>query len=268
MDIRLLAQRAKYSETQIPLDLHFHDSYELLYVRDGMSKLSIGNREYILQRGSLAFISCQEDHSITILSSDYQRYYVLIFNDKLDIVTGNPRLSSVFRNRPNSFSHVFDMRDYADEIDSRFASIIYEFEHPQKYSDDLLCLYIREILIYSYRVNPNGFYIINDPIYSEIYRIQKYIENHYKSDIKISEIASDNFISIHYLSKCFKKQTGLSPKQYLTNTRLAHAKHLLTHTQLSVKDVAIQSGFTDVNNFIRTFRENTGITPHKYRTSI
>lgn len=48
-------------------------------------------------------------------------------------------------------------------------------------------------------------------------------------------------------------------------TRLSCAKELLTHTNQSVGEVAFHSGFSDVNNFIRTFRRETGMTPLRYR---
>ena len=48
-------------------------------------------------------------------------------------------------------------------------------------------------------------------------------------------------------------------------TRLACAKDLLVHTALPISEVAFRAGFSDVNNFIRTFRRETGMTPLRYR---
>ena len=47
--------------------------------------------------------------------------------------------------------------------------------------------------------------------------------------------------------------------------RISRAKELLTETDLPVAEAAYRSGFSDVNNFIRTFKRDTGLTPLRYR---
>ena len=54
-------------------------------------------------------------------------------------------------------------------------------------------------------------------------------------------------------------------KQYVLDRKMARAKHLLTTTELSVTDVAEQTGFADYNNFIQRFKKVTGHTPLQYR---
>lgn len=268
MDIRHLLRDCKYADDQLPLDQHFHDDYELIYIRNGMSSIAIGDKTYRLCRGSLVFISRLEDHSITILSGNYERYYVIMRSDKLDTIIDDPRLCSVFRNRPASFSHVVDASAYAEQIDLCFSGIVSEFDAPQEYAPMLLNAYLRQILICAYRAGASDFSFANNSLYDEIYNIQKYIETNYMNDIKIGDIASDNFISLHYLSRCFKQQTGCSPKQYLINTRLAHAKFLLVGSCASISSIAAECGFSDVNNFIRTFREHFGVTPYKFKKGV
>ena len=256
-----------YSDLNKSLDLHFHADFELLYVKEGKSLIYINDESYEMQRGSIAFIGRLEEHAVTVLSNDYQRYFTVLNAGQLEPLLADPKLTSVFRNRSKSFVPVACLSPYATELDWLFEKMLLEFNGQEMYAEYLISAYIKQILIYAYRCIPEVFGFAHKEIYTIVYKIQKYIESNYMYDIKITDIAEEYFISIHYLSRCFRVVTGRSPKQYLTNTRIAHAKSLLVHTTMPVKDIAFKCGFNDINNFIRSFKEFTGSSPHKYRSA-
>ena len=70
-----------------------------------------------------------------------------------------------------------------------------------------------------------------------------------------------------YLSSLFKKFTGRTLKNYLTEQRINAAKQLLASGNESVKQVAYKVGFTDEYYFMRVFKAETGMTPKNYRKS-
>ena len=92
-----------------------------------------------------------------------------------------------------------------------------------------------------------------------------YINSHYGENLTLDDVAGFSGFSRYYFSRSFKKQTGFSFKDYLCEKRLQVASELLSGTNLSMRDVAIQSGFGSVATFNRVFRENKGCTPTKYR---
>ena len=261
MSTDLLLQAASFSNQPILQKNHFHNSYELIFVRKGSIRLTVEQKQYIMTPGSLAVISCLENHSTEILSEEYERYFVLIFSNRLDSVVPDGTLSSIFRNRPSSFCHMIDMSNHFQEIDNCFRKIVQEYNNPNEYSRLLLSAYLIEVLVDVFRTHPSVF----GKIQQEILRMQIFIEQNYSKDIRISDLATEYFISPQHLSRCFKMQTGFSPKQYLTNTRLKNAKDILLHSDISVQDVAFQCGFSDVNNFIRVFKRQNGLTPYKFR---
>ena len=265
MSIRLLLQAATYADQPIRQKYHFHNSYELIFIRKGAIRLTVEQKQYIMSAGSRAIISCLENHSTEILSKEYERYYILIYSNRLDAVVSDAALSSIFRNRPFAFNHVVDMTASFDAIDRCFRAIIDEYNQPKDYSRLLLTSYLNEILVHVFRTVPSDFASVSGNALQEIYRIQIYIEHNFSSEIRISDLANENYISPQYLSRCFKSQTGFSPKQYLTNIRLKNAKDRLLHTTLSVHEISFQCGFSDVNNFIRVFKKHTGMTPYKFR---
>ena len=99
-------------------------------------------------------------------------------------------------------------------------------------------------------------------------RVQKamlYIQNNFRNDIRLAEIAAAADTSPTYLSGIFAKESGASLKEYISNVRYEYAKKLLEYSDMSVTDICFESGFCDYANFERRFKERFKISPSKYR---
>ena len=68
----------------------------------------------------------------------------------------------------------------------------------------------------------------------------------------------------HFL-RLFTKVTGVTPHQYLVRTRLRRAARLLSREDLPITEVALDWGFADLSNFVRTFKRVAGMSPGKFR---
>lgn len=93
----------------------------------------------------------------------------------------------------------------------------------------------------------------------------RYMEDHVTENITLDEVASYINLSKFYFTRYFKKHMGMTPHQYFANMRVQHAKRILVTTHESVETVAEQCGFDNVSNFIRTFKQRTGMTPTAFR---
>ena len=71
--------------------------------------------------------------------------------------------------------------------------------------------------------------------------------------------------SYEHISRVFQRIYGISPQQYLTQTRLTQAKRLLQHSNLRVRQIAFRVGYQSASYFCRLFRTNTGMSPGTYR---
>jgi len=58
---------------------------------------------------------------------------------------------------------------------------------------------------------------------------------------------------------------GVTPHQYLVRSRLKRAAKLLAQEEIPVTDVALDVGFADLSNFVRTFRRAAGVSPRGFR---
>ena len=94
---------------------------------------------------------------------------------------------------------------------------------------------------------------------------QLYIDEHYKEQIKLQDVAEYVGFTQSYLSSMFKRQVGKSLVEYLTHIRIQKAKQLLIGGEWNIADVAEEVGFLDVKYFIKRFKKITGLTPSEYR---
>lgn len=253
-----------HSSEITPYTKHFHMLYEIIYVVSGIIRINIDKKSYIVDRNHLIFLSNLEEHSTEILSANYERYFLILTPARLEQLIQDSLLMAIFKSHPESFIHVFRAPDYTETIMKRMK---HEYGINDTYSDELIAACIKEILVHLYRDDRERFPISSKNIKPEIYQIQQYIDQNFRSDIRISDLADSHYISPYYLSHSFKVLTGYSPKHYLLLTRLSYAKVLLAETFSSIEDIAIQAGFYDANSFIRSFKNEFEITPNQYRRS-
>ena len=92
-----------------------------------------------------------------------------------------------------------------------------------------------------------------------------YVSKHYREKIMLADIANGVGLSENYLSKLFAKATGMRLQDYIAKHRVNRSAGLLSHTEMSITDIAIYVGFPSQSYFGRVFKKYMGITPLKYR---
>lgn len=93
-----------------------------------------------------------------------------------------------------------------------------------------------------------------------------YISENFTDNLTITAVAKHVNVTPQYLDRLFQKIINLSPKEYLLQIRINHAKKLLvSQKHLRVVAVANESGFRDAAYFSRVFKRKTGVTPLNFR---
>lgn len=91
------------------------------------------------------------------------------------------------------------------------------------------------------------------------------VHRNYDQDLTLEQCADKLHYNANYLSSVFKKETGLTFREYLAQYRLQTAKKWLTETSMTIKEIAEKLRYNNPQNFIRSFRKNEGMTPGQYR---
>ncbi len=92
-----------------------------------------------------------------------------------------------------------------------------------------------------------------------------YIYNNLHKRILISDLAKFTGLNESYLSRLFKKETGLTVTQYVQNEKLNAARNMLTFSDYHPSQIASLLAFSNQSYFIKVFSEKNGVTPKKYR---
>jgi AraC family transcriptional regulator len=92
-----------------------------------------------------------------------------------------------------------------------------------------------------------------------------WLDTHAANDIDLAMQAERVGLSAWHYLRLFAAVLGVTPHQYLVRCRLRHAARLLAHDDRCVTDVALDVGFADLSNFVRSFRRAAGVSPRAFR---
>lgn len=91
------------------------------------------------------------------------------------------------------------------------------------------------------------------------------IDTDLSADLSLKSLSGILSVNASHLSSLFKKEVGVSLTAYVNNKRIRHAQKLLLITDIPIKDIAQQCGFSDIHYFSRLFKQIAGMTPKVYR---
>jgi AraC-like DNA-binding protein len=147
-------------------------------------------------------------------------------------------------------------------INDNFVKIKNVLTESEKNQEFLVDLYAQE-LVYNLIQMKGTNQVLNLEYNNPIYKAVRYMHQNCTLPISIKQIASDLNMSEANFCQCFKKITGIAPKEYLTNLKLSKAKDMIKNT--NVTEVAFNLGYENISHFISLFKSKYGITPKQYK---
>ena len=93
----------------------------------------------------------------------------------------------------------------------------------------------------------------------------QYINKNYKEKLSLKDIEANLHVNSSYFSTLFKQEMGITFTDYLNSLKIEHACQLLEHSNLSIIDVSLSTGFDDQSYFTKVFKKAKGLTPKAYR---
>lgn len=253
------------------IGLHRHEFYELVYIDQGVSLHSYEKQTQILTTGDLFLILPGEVHSY--ISTNQTGLYNCLFKaeafagaetdisalDELSWMLkspGNRRVERLHADMAQRQQIVLLLEQIAWEKNS----------HPVGWRLKCKTLLLELLIIYARLLgNCRQESKETGANFRQILKAVAYIEQHYKREITVEEIARAAGLSAGYLSRKFKHFLGASPSEYARSFRIAKATELLRDEQKSIAMISRELGFADIALFSRQFRQITGISPTGFR---
>ena len=245
---------------------HFHYQSELLFCTGGTAEFVVAGINYTMTPGTILFISNLENHFIYSHNDAFERYAFRFSSTAAELMR-NPVLLSLFRQRPECFSHQYQCGEKELlRYQKLFRTMEKEYSVKKPCWSQVLISTFLILLSGIYRNKPDAFPASRHPEGQMlIFRVQSYLESHLSEDLSLDAIASRFYVDKFHLSHQFTRFTGYSFKQYITSARLSKAKDLLLHSGEEVQQIAEMVGYHSATHFIRVFKESEGLSPLQYR---
>ena len=257
--------RIWYSDIPWRFEAHDHSAVEILLTLEGSVTYNVGDQVYEIRKGEVLIIPPDTVHSLTM--GEGSSRYLFLFEPDAIMSMRDIKSLAVYFNKP---FHLCDGSDTQIRIRDLLLKTMEAYEAREMLWNTVCHSYILRIYTvlgqrYLNGVRTKSADTLRNMDPEVINAVMTYINNHYRESLTLEHVAAFAGFSRCYFSRYFKQQTGYSFKNYLCQKRLQVAADLLIRTDISMRDVAMESGFGSAATFNRVFRENKGCTPTQYR---
>ena len=255
---------------QNPIDaLHYHSCAEIGICLCGSGETYVDDRIYRFQAGDLQFIPAGVPH-LSAASPEVETRWDWISLEPLRILgeAGFQNLQTLREMTENGFAGAFHPEEHP-----RLTEVLYGIRdlvlREEPYAGEALIFLAGQLLVECARIGK----IDGDSKREYAGKLKpaiRYIrENYpYKEAMREAQIARICNMSSSHFRAVFKRETGVSVRDFILQTRLARAAYLLKSTDESVLRIALDSGFGQASCFNRVFLQRFGLTPTAYRKNV
>lgn len=253
------------------ISLHWHDEAELIYIEKGILFLHIGEQSYEGKPGDIFFVNPGEIHDMYFEDSNTV-YVTMLFAPntlvflEMDYVNTN-YLLPLTDGKTCFLTSVRDFSCYSAILQDIREILDLNAKQPTAYQFRTKILLL-DILYQMYQANAVAFHSIDLSEHCFQHKILEYIKSEYLNDICLSQIARQFSMSPKYFSRFFHHTFHITLTQYINQLRMEHAASLLTNTDLSVTEIALQSGFSSCSYFNKKFQAAFHCSPNQYRKQL
>lgn len=265
----ILESLSKVQDTSWSSTEETHDHYELVYVKRGSAVLTLEDDSVNLLPGMVVIIKPQYQHSFNIVSFDCE-FIVISFSFEETPLSTPAQIN--FKEQMNKLGWgtlIPLTAGSKNDIQNVFRRLMKVRRLNEVKDDFLVYLLMLELFVYLSRAMLSGrrgkFSSGGMNVSDAMQSAKDYIIKNYDKSICLADVAKHVYLSESYLSHCFKKHFGTSPKNFLMQVRIVAAKDLLVKTDMKTLNVALSVGFLSQQRFNDIFKKTEGITPLQYR---
>ena len=244
--------------------LAHHREYEIHLVKRGSGAYFIRDRYVAFRRNALLLIPPNVTHRfIPQTGTTIEKYTLMFWPSRFG------RVATVFR-LPAKTPRMLVLNDRtATAVEMIFRTLTYESDARKPHWQEILELNLRELFLLIRRAacEQDEGVTGNEPdTHALVSWCTTEIEKRFAEELTLQALAREAGYSMYYLAHLFKRDTGLSIKQYILQRRIAEARRiLLEQPALTVDAISLQVGFSDFSLFNRSFKRLAGQSPTRYR---
>lgn len=243
--------------------IHKHnDTLELLYIADGSGRYQVGEREYAVKAGDLIICNTDILHGEAPFQEHEMTTYCLSFTQVRE--PGLPANTLL----PEADIPVLALTESSQHLLAELMTSIYRLVHENDNWEEIyshLALGAFRLAERAARSQQNHQTTVSRKHETLVRQITDYLNHHYAEPLTLKRISQDLFISETYLSHLFKRETGISPMQYVIHRRIGEAQSLLSETNIPISEIEDRLGFGSSTHFTIMFKKYVGIAPREYR---
>ena len=230
-----------------------YDSFLLMYIVQGELDLKLNHQNFPITAGSFVLLDCYQLHAYSC-SSHCECYWC-----HFDGVT----VRHWYDNIVSRLGNVFSVPDFHPAL-NKLTAIYHIFASGSQIREPLMSKYLSDLLTIFLLYTPLES---DGPDYTSMAeKVIAYINENYMKPISIETLAKLADLSQYHFIRTFKKETGFTPHEYIIHTRISAAKYLLKNSQMPIKDICFNTGFSCESVFCSSFKRQVGMTPVQYRT--
>lgn len=261
--------------TDIMLYSHWHEELEILYIVDGSMLLQVDLQSFIVNKGDIIIIPPNLIHGASCYNNSPCKFYAIVFHPSLissvfnDAIQQN-YLEPFFIKTNRKFHYINSKAEEHTKTLSYITSII-EIFNLKTFGFELL---IKAYILQMFYIIIQFHSIENSKLKSEdvittlrIKKILTFLEENYHNPFSLSDWAESISLSKEQFCRIFKKHFNNTPIEYLINYRISKAVDLLINSNLSITDIAFETGFESSNYFTIVFKNKMNSAPREYRNN-
>jgi len=258
---------------QFPKTTRKNNFFELIYVVSGTGIQIINNNQFQYRAGNLFLVTPQDIHSFEILTPTkffflrFNEYYIKT-NSQNGLQETVQRMEYILQNASHRPGCILKNTVDKPLIASLIQSIINEQTNQQIYHQKITEQIVNAIItIVARNIALKLPKNIKEATGEVVLEILHYIqENIYNPKQLKANIISEHFnISLNYFGKYFKKQTGETLQEYISNYKLRLIEARLLNTDMRINEIADELHFSDESHLNKVFRKHKGMNPSEFR---
>jgi YesN/AraC family two-component response regulator len=248
---------------------HWHSYFEITWIKEGSGCYYVNGKVYFVNPGDLIIFNNVEPHGCQVLQDELKVVAMVFSSSFISEYSDFSQMEYLqpFIERGSNFRNKVDREsEIAAEIIWILREILQEWEKKELGYRLMIradVLRILTLLIRCYQDDTKGQELLHEKK-KAMKRLQEafdYIDSHYAEKITLEETAKMVYMSPNYFSSYFHKATETSFSDYVTMQRIRKANELLSTTEKSINEIAMECGFPNISNFYRLYKKHTGTSP-------